>query len=79
MKNDTIYNTTTSHFDLVDRLKILIGGKAVVDLEIETGNEMVWVKATTSKLHVQYPDWINWIRNKFHKPRGRFESKLTEK
>lgn len=59
---DVIHNTTETKFSFVDRLKLLIGGKSVTRVEIETANEIVHVKKTTAKTHVQYPDWINRIR-----------------
>lgn len=62
MKADVIHNTTTTHFSFIDRLKLLIGGVAVTRLEIETEHEIVLVRRTLAKTHVQYPDWINRIR-----------------
>jgi len=68
MKADVIHNTTTTKYSLVDLLKLMIGGKSVTNLEIETSNEVVDVLKTTARTHVQYPDWINRIR--FRKQKG---------
>jgi hypothetical protein len=65
---DVIYNTTEIKFSFADRLKLLIGGKSVSNITIETENEIVHVKQTTAKTRVQYPDWINRIR--FRKKTG---------
>lgn len=62
MQADVIHNTTETKFSFVDRLKLLIGGKSITRVEIETDNEIVHVKKTTARTHVQYPEWINRIR-----------------
>lgn len=59
---DVIHNTTETRFSFIDLLKLLIGGKSVTNVEIETSNEDVDVLKTTARTHVQYPDWINRIR-----------------
>ena len=67
---DVIHNTTKVHFGYADRLKIMIGGVAVVSIDIETTDEVVHVKKTTSGVNVTYPEWIERIRAKFRKERG---------
>lgn len=62
MKADVIHNTNETQYSFVDRLKLLIGGKSITRIEIETNNEIVSVKQTTARTHVTYPEWINRIR-----------------
>lgn len=80
MKTDKIYNTTTTHYSISDRLKILIGGKSVTRLEIGTEHEDAKITCSVSETNVTYPDWIESILRKFH-PSGyeQIETKQQDK
>ena len=67
---DVIHNTTITTFSFIDRMKILIGGKAVTNIDIETYNLEVHIKHTKSRTSVTLPGWITALNRK---PRGQGE------
>lgn len=60
---DIIHNTTTTHFDIIDRFKILLFGTTITRIEIET-KEVVNIINTTARTSVPYPGWYYKLKHR---------------
>ena len=76
-KADVIHNTTTTHWDFADRIKILLFGKSITRLEIETGHEICIVKKSTATTHVPFPEWLYALKARWR--HFKFKFLLTER